>query len=536
MSTTSTLSPPIAFAPTNKWLVTVSITFGTLMGALDSSIVNVAINHIRGTVGATIEEITWISTAYIVATVLVMPLTAFLGSFFGQKRVYMFCLVLFLVGSALCGLARTLPTLIVFRCIQGFGAGALQPTEQAILRQTFPPEEQGMAMALFGVAVMIGPALGPTLGGYLTDNYSWPWIFYVNIPIGLLGLVMVYAFVHEPDDIKAAARARADKARGHMDWAGIAFMFVGLASLQTFLEQGDRDDWFNSPFICGIALLAAASLVAFVIRELTAEAPAVNLRVLRDATFTSGTLISSVMFAVLMTNMFFLPLFMQEMLGFTAMQSGLALLPRSAVMFFFTPLIGKLYNYVSPRLVVGAGVLLFGVGSFLESRFTLASGPAQIFWPLIIQGVGFSCLFVPLITASLSSVRRSELTDATGLSSLLRQLGGSIGIAAFATLFSRDITRMRGALLPSFSAVRPEVVGRLAQLQAGLAARGVTGPAAHQTALSILHFISLRQASLLSFERSFLLQGLCFLMSLPLLFFLKVHRGGPAADHIAIEF
>ncbi|MHB1846043.1 MAG: DHA2 family efflux MFS transporter permease subunit, partial [Deltaproteobacteria bacterium] len=459
-------------APANKWLITVSITFGTLMGALDSSIVNVALPHIRGTVGATVEEITWISTAYIVATVLVMPLTAFLGSFFGQKRLYMACLVLFLVGSALCGMARTLPTLIVFRCLQGFGAGALQPTEQAILQQTFPKEEQGMAMAVFGLAVMIGPALGPTLGGLLTDTYSWPWIFYVNLPIGLLGLVMVSAFVPEPEDLKEAERQRAERSKKNFDWQGIALMCMGLAALQTFLEQGDRDDWFNSPFVCALALVSIFALVAFVIRELTAEVPAVNLRILRDRTFTSGTLISAVMFAVLMANMFFLPLFMQEMLGFTATQSGLSLLPRSVIMFMAVPIVGKLYNHVSPRILVAIGVVLFGIGAIFESRLTLQSGEVNIILPLLVQGVGFSCLFVPLTAASLSSIDRSEMTDATGLSSLLRQVGGSIGIAIIATAFSHDAVRARGSLLHDLVPTRPEVMMRLHQMTAGLAARG----------------------------------------------------------------
>jgi DHA2 family multidrug resistance protein len=519
--------------PVNKWLVTVSITFGTLMGALDSSIVNVALPHIRGTVGATIEEITWISTAYIIANVMVMPLTAFLGSLVGQKRLYMFCLGLFLVGSMLCGLARTLPALIGCRILQGLGAGALQPTEQAILRQTFPPEEQGMAMAVFGVAVMIGPALGPTLGGWLTDSYSWPWIFYVNVPVGLLGLVMVYSFVHEPEDVAAAARERAEKARRHFDWQGIALMCVGLAAFQTFLEQGDRDDWFNSAFICTLALLAVVSLTAFVIRELSAEAPAVNLRILRDGTFTSGTLISSVMFAVLFTNMFFLPLFMEEMLGFSTLQAGLTVIPRSLVMFVVTPIVGKLYNYASPRLVVGFGVLAVVGSTYIESHFTLATGATGIYVPLLLQGLGFACLFVPLITASLSTISRPELTDATGLSSLIRQVGGSIGVAIFATVFERDGVRAHVGLIADLATTRPMVFSRLATLQASLAHQGVA--AAHNAALSLLDFLSLRQASVLAFERNFLLQGLCFLVCLPLLWFLRAARVTGGSEHVAVE-
>src|SRR4051812_13492169 len=273
--------PIVRAAPTNKWLVTISITFGTLMGAIDSSIVNVALPHIRGAVGATLQEITWISTGYAVALVLVMPLTAFLGRLFGQKRVYLACLVLFLVGSFLCGTATTLPALVFYRLIQGLGAGALQPTEQAILRQTFPPKEQGMAMALFGMAVMIGPAIGPTLGGYIVDHYHWSWIFFINLPVGALGLVMVALFVKEDPELLAHNKALADKERGSVDWWGIGLMWVGLATLQYFLEEGSREDWFQSGLITAIFLVALFSLTAFVIRELTAETPAVDLRLFR---------------------------------------------------------------------------------------------------------------------------------------------------------------------------------------------------------------------------------------------------------------
>ncbi|HEX3581372.1 MAG TPA: DHA2 family efflux MFS transporter permease subunit, partial [Thermoanaerobaculia bacterium] len=232
--------------PVNKWLVTVSITFGTLMGAIDASIVNVAVPHLMGALGSTVEQITWVTTGFVIATVMVMPLTGFLARLFGQKRVYMFCLALFVVGSALCGMARSLPLLVIFRIIQGLGAGALQPTEQAILRQTFPPKEQGMAMAVFGMAVVLGPAFGPTLGGWIVDNYSWPWIFYINIPIGALSLLMVSRFVHEPEDVRVAMHAMADRQRKHLDWAGIGLLIVGVGSMQYVLEEGNRNDWFAS--------------------------------------------------------------------------------------------------------------------------------------------------------------------------------------------------------------------------------------------------------------------------------------------------
>ncbi len=510
----------------NKWLVTVSVTFGTLMGAIDASIVNVALPHIRGAVGATIQEITWISTGFAIATVIVMPLTAFLGRLFGQKRLYMACLVLFVAASALCGLASSLTALVVFRVLQGFGAGALQPTEQAILRQTFPPEEQGTAMALFAMAVMIGPAIGPTLGGWIVDNFHWSWIFFINVPVGALGLFMVWSFVEEPEDIRAAYAKAAAEQRRNMDWLGIALLAVGLAALQFLLEEGQQDDWFASRLIVACAVAASAALVLFVWRELVAPVPAVNLRLFKDPVFTSGTLISSAMFAILLANMFLLPVFMQELLGFTAMQSGLALMPRVLVMMAVTPIIGRIYNHVSPRLLVGIGILLVSWGAFLMSHVTLQTTSAGIVQAIAVQGAGFSFLFVPLTTAALSRVPRAKLTDATGLNSLLRQVGASMGLAIFATLLERDTLDARYSLVAHLGRERPELQQRLGALAAGFVHRGLDPATARAAALRALDGITTQQASVLAFERVLLLTGLLFLAVLPLLVLLRVDRDG----------
>jgi DHA2 family multidrug resistance protein len=519
--------------PVNKWLVTISVTFGTLMGALDASIVNVAIPHLRGAVGATVEEITWVSTGFVVATVLVMPLTAFFGRLFGQKRVYMFCLALFLVGSALCGMARSLTGLVVYRIIQGFGAGALQPTEQAILRQTFPPKEQGMAMALFGMAVMVGPAIGPTLGGYIVDHYSWPWIFYINLPIGALGLIMVQRFVHEPEDIRAANRDAAARLRGNMDWAGIALLTIGLATMQYVLEEGGRNDWFESRLIAGLAIVSLFAVAAFVIRELTAPVPAVDLSLFKDSVFLSGTLIGAVMFAMLLSLTFLLPVFMQEILGFTAVQSGVALMPRTLVMMAVTPFVGRFYNKVSPRLVVGVGVLLFTASAWQMSHFTLATGEGNIIGTLLIQGVAFSFLWVPLTTVALTSIPRFKLADATGLNALLRQIGGSMGLAVFATLLTRYATTGRASMAAHLTMLRPEVMGRMAAISRGMMSRGIDAVTAKTGALGALYGIVFRQSMVLSFEKLFLLSGICFLVVMPLLLLLKAPEHdapGPKVD------
>jgi DHA2 family multidrug resistance protein len=521
-------APAPARPKVNKWLVTVSVTFGTLMGAIDASIVNVAIPHIRGAVGATVEEITWISTAFALATVLVMPLTAFLGRLFGQKRVYLACLVIFVIGSALCGMARTLPSLVAFRMVQGFGAGALQPTEQAILRQTFPPKEQGMAMALFGMAVMIGPAIGPTLGGYIVDHFSWPWIFYINLPVGALALFMVTNFVHEPDDIRNANREAAEKQRKNMDWSGIALLSMGLCTFQYALEEGQRNDWFDSRIITACFLISVISLAFFVVRELSAPVPAVDLRLFKDRLFLSGTLIGGVMFAMLMSLTFLLPLFMEEVLGFTATQSGLALMPRTLIMMLVVPFVGKIYNKVSPRLVVAFGVILFAVSAYQMSHYTLDTGSAGIVSALLIQGAAFACIWVPLTTVALTSIPRHKMSDATGSNSLVRQIGGSVGLAIFATLLSRNQSIARVGLIAHLNPGNPEVLARIASSQRMLAARGgLDMNTARTTAQAMLNFGVERQASVLAFEKMFLLAGLLFLLVLPLLFFLKAPNDEP---------
>ena len=539
MTTISATHPgalPAARPATNKWLVTVSVTFGTLMGAIDASIVNVALPHMRGAVGATLQEITWITTGFAIATVIVMPLTAFLGRLFGQKRVYMASLLLFVVASALCGVAATLTQLVLFRVLQGVGAGALQPTEQAILRQTFPPEEQGLAMALFGMAVMIGPAVGPTLGGYIVDNFHWSWIFFINLPVGALGLFMVWRFVHEPEDVRAANAAGAAAQRRNLDWIGIALLAVGLAALQFLLEEGQQKDWFESSLIVGCAAVTGVALALFVWRELVAPVPAVNVRLFKDPLFASGTAIGAVMFAILLSSMFLLPVFMQELLGFTAMQSGLALMPRTLVMMAVTPFVGRLYGRVSARALIAVGIAFVSMGAWLVSHVTLETTSRGIVLPIMVQGIGFSFLFVPLTTAALANIPRQKLADATGLNSLLRQVGASMGLAVFATLLSRYGVQAKAAVAAHVALDRPEVQARLAALAGGFAQGGLDPVSAQEAALRALNGIVTRQAMAIAFERVLLLSGVLLLAVLPLLYFLKVKRRRPsAAPHVELE-
>lgn len=524
--------------PNNKWIVAVSVTFGTLMGAIDASIVNVALSQIRGAVGATVQEITWISTGFAIAMVMVMPLTGFFGRLFGQKNVYLFCLALFVLGSVLCGFAWNLPSLVVFRAIQGFGAGALQPTEQAILRQTFPPKEQATAMALFAMAVMIGPALGPTLGGIIVDHFHWSMIFFINVPVGLLGLFMVWRFVHEPEDLKEKARVEAVKQRKNMDWLGIGLLWTSLFALQYLLEEGQADDWFESPLIVVMTMIALFAAIAFVVRELTAEMPAVNLRLFKDRTFASGSLATAGMFAVMMSGMFLLPLFMQELLGFTATQSGLALMPRTLAMVAAMPFVARLYPKVGTVPLALTGLLVTAYGQYSLSSLTLQSSSSNIMVSLVLFGVGMSMMMVPLQTVALSTIPRERLSDATGLSSLLRQIGGSMGVAAFATILTRGGVIAGASVRAHVVAERPEVQARLLGTEASLMARGLDAATAHAIALRSFAGSVARQAMVLSFDHLFMIGAAFFVVLIPLFAMLRKPPTAavPAAPaHVELE-
>jgi DHA2 family multidrug resistance protein len=519
---------PTPTYPKNKWVIAIAVTFGTLMAAIDTSIVNVALPHLRGTLSATVEEITWVSTGYVVASVIVMPLTAWLGARFGRKIVYLAGLVLFLVGSFACGAARTLPLLVFFRILQGLGAGALQPTEQAILRETFPPHQQGMAMGLYGFAIMIGPALGPTLGGYIVDNYSWPWIFYINIPVGIVGLFMVWRVVHDPPYLV--------RSKGDVDYLGLALLVVGLAALQTLLEKGEQDDWFQSKLNVGYAGVAAVSLVMFVVHELVVDKPIVALGVLRDRSFSSGTLIGAVLGAVLFATLFLLPVYMQDFLHYDAMQTGLALMPRSLVMLVTIPIVGAIYNKVSPRLVIAFGLGLGGYTCLQMSRFSLLTSKEQILIPQMLQGVALACIFIPLSTIALSSIERKRMSEATGLNNLVRQLGGSFGVAIFASLLGRFTNQARGALIAHVTVGEPAAQERFQLMQRALG-RGVDVQTAAERAVRGLDAMVQGQAAMLGFDRAFFLGGLLFVVSMPLVLLLRDGRrmAAGSSEHTVVE-
>lgn len=503
----------------NKWIITVTVMTGTIMAALDTSIVNVALPYMRGNLGASIEEITWVATGYLLSNVIVMPLIAFLSSRFGRKRFYIFSVLLFTVSSMLCGMAGSLSTMVIFRVIQGIGGGALIPVSQAILRETFPPEEQGMAMGIYGLGVVMGPAFGPTLGGWLTDQYSWPWIFYINVPVGVINLLLVSRFIQDPPYLV--------RDKGKIDFLGVGLLAVGLGALQIMLERGEQKDWFNSSFITYLAVASAIGLILFVWRELSTDRPAVDLRILKNVTFTSGTLIGGVLGMGLFGTLFILPLFLQQLLGYPAFDSGLALMPRSLAMAVIMPISGRLYNRVGARTLIGLGLFVSAFSFWELSRLSLQVGFWDILFPQIFQGVGFGMIFVALSTASLATIDRSKMQAATGLYNVVRLIFGSIGIAAAATELDRGAVAYGARLVENVTPFSDTAVEWLKSAASAMLNKGFDGVTAQLQSLKLIDGEVARQAMMLSVNHVFFLVACLFVASAPLVFLLRKTKHAP---------
>lgn len=497
----------------NKWVITVTVMTGTLMSALDLSIVNVALPYMRGNLGASIEEITWVATGYMLSNVTVMPLIALLTARFGRKRFYMVSVFLFTLSSMACGMARDMAAMVTFRVIQGIGGGALIPVSQSILRETFPQEEQGMAMGIYGLGVVMGPAIGPTLGGWLTTHYSWPWIFYVNVPVGVINLLLVSRFIEDPPYLI--------RETGKVDLLGVGLLAVGLGSLQIMLEKGQQKEWFSSNFIVDLALVAVVGLLFFVIRELTTERPAVDLRILKDLTFTSGTFIGGILGMGLFGTLFLLPLLLEQLLGYPAFDSGLALMPRSLAMAMTMPLAGRFYNKAGPRFLVFLGLVISALSFWELSRLSLDVGFWDIAFPQFIQGVGFGTIFVALSTAALSAISKPKMQAATGLYNVVRLVFGSVGIAVAATELDRGTVRYAAILMRNVTEYRDTALERVRSLSEAMVAQGSDGFTAYSQALGLINTEVTRQAMMVAFNRLFVMVCLLFVLSLPLVYLLR---------------
>jgi MFS transporter, DHA2 family, multidrug resistance protein len=517
--------PARAGAVPNKWLVTAAVTFGTLMGTVDASIVNVALPSIQASFGVSITEVTWVSTAYLIALVIILPLTGWLASVVGRKLLYQTCLLVFVSASIMAGLAPSLPFLIAARVLQGLGAGALGPTEQAILGETFPPEQRGLATGLYALVVVLGPTIGPLIGGLITDNYTWRWIFFINLPIGLIGFLMVAAFVIEPAYIKAQ--------RTTIDAVGITLMAVGLSALLVVLEQGYQWDWFTSPLVWGFALTAGSCLLMFVLWELFGtESPAVDLRLLANRSFAAAWVSVGLLGFGLLGALLLQSLFLQEVLGYTATQTGLAFMPRGLATMVMSPLSGLLLNRLGPRVMASTGLGLVCTAVALMSRWTLDSGRLQTTVPLVINGVGLSMMFIPLFTSALAAADRRRLTGAAGLVNLQLQLGASFGTAILATMIENGIQVNHARLVEQTNPTNPAYQHMIAQLTGLMMARGGADPTlANTQALAAVDSIITAQASVLSFEHAFqmiVIVLLCMYLCIP---FLRRPPRGPAAGH-----
>ena len=510
----------------NKWIITITVILASMIELIDTSIVNVALPQMMGNLGATLDQIAWVVTGYVVANVIVIPMTSWLATIFGRRNYFVGSLVLFTVASFFCGHATSLWEMVIFRFIQGAGGGAMLSTSQAILVETFPPEELGLANALFGLGVVVGPTVGPTLGGWITDSYSWRWIFYVNLPIGVIAVLMAMAFLPDPKETR--------KITG-VDWAGIALLILGVGSLQIVLERGEAEDWFAARYIVALTLVAAAALAAFIWRELTTANPVVDLHVLRDRSLAIGTIFTFILGFGLYSSVFIFPVFAQNLLGFTAMQTGLILLPGSLATGFMMPVVGQLLRRgVPPQLLTASGFVVFFGFTRMLSHSTLASGRGDFFWPLILRGFGLGLLFVPLTTVALSNLRGKDIPQGAALTNMMRQLGGSFGVALVATYIQHRSWTHRVNLLSHVSIYDPAVQQRLSAITRGLMARGSDLYQAQQQAYAALEGLVVRQTFLLTYMDAFRIVGIFFLACIPLLLLFK-RRQGPAPAPVAMH-
>ncbi len=504
-----------------KWAIVLTASFAAILEVVDVSIVNVALPYMQGNLDATLSEIGWVSTSYSIANVIVIPLSAWLGLRFGKKRYFIFSLVAFVLASILCGLATNLSLLIIGRIVQGLGGGGLIAKGQALMFETVPREEQAKASTIFSLGVISGPAIGPALGGYLTDNFGWRWIFFINIPLGILAVFMATTFL-PPDKLH-------ERKTGNVDWQGILFLALGLGAFQTVLEQGQQDDWFSSAFIQRMAVLSVVGMGLFIWQELQTSHPAVDLRVLRYRSLSAGSVISLAVGMGLYGTIFVVPVFAQTVLQFTATKTGLMLVPgaiASAVaMFALAPLM----KVFSPRLLIASGcVMTIGV-MIAFSDLNPDTGSDQFYWPLIWRGFGTVVMFLPLSIATLGTLPKADVASGSGFFSLTRQLGGSIGIAAITTLVAKQQFVHRSQLIYDISDLNPAYPERLSGNSAYFGTFSGDPVGVHNQALALIDRAVDTQAALLSYRDVFYFVGLIFVLTLPMILLLgKAPKSGPS--------
>jgi MFS transporter, DHA2 family, multidrug resistance protein len=487
-------------------MITLTVMLGLIMAIIDASIVNVALNDMAGNLGSSVDEIGWVATGYILANVVVMPLNGWLTARFGRRNFYAACVAIFTVASFLCGTATSVWQLVFYRVLQGLGGGALQPTAQAILFESYPREKRAGAMAIFGLGAMVGPALGPTLGGIIVDNYSWPLIFYINIPIGIVAFLMTLAFIRDP--------AYIERDRSPIDYVGLGLLTAGVASLQYVLERGQREDWFSSPTIDVLAVVAAVSLVTFCFKEWYDARPLVDLRVFKSRAFSAGSVIGVVTGFGLFGTALVIPLFLQNVLGFTATETGFALLPGALATAVSMPLASRLVAKIDGRAIIAFGMAVFAASTWWMGGINQSSGYWDVFWPRALQGFALGFLFVPLTTAALGDIVREKMSNATGIYTLVRQLGGSLGIAILQLLQTRNQDNAYAVLASGVTAANPNVDRFLRDL--------------HGSAAQLYSMVMLN-ATVISYDAVLRICSIVFLATIPMVALLKWRRG-PAAQ------
>jgi MFS transporter, DHA2 family, multidrug resistance protein len=509
----------------NPWIVAIAVMFATFMEVLDTTVVNVSLPHIAGNLSATIDESTWVLTSYLVANAIVLPMTGWLARNFGRKRLLMASVTGFTASSFLCGLAPNLASLVAFRLIQGATGGAMQPLSQAVLLEAFPPHERGKAMGFWGLGIVVAPILGPVLGGWLTDTYSWRWVFYINLPVGIVSLVMTKLYVFDP----AYLRQESSK----IDYWGIGLLTLWIGCLQIALDLGQQRDWFSSRFITTLVVIFAFSLVAFIIRELRSSEPVIDLHVFRNRTYATGVFMMTIVGFVLYGSLVLLPLMLQTLLGYPSLQAGIAMAPRGMGSLIGMPLVGMLIGKFDARKLVATGFVAGGLTLIWLGQLNLNAGYWDIFWPQFCQGLGLAALFVPLTTISMDAIPREQMGNATSLFNLMRNVGGSVGIAITGTMLSRTTQAYVNVLGTNVDVYSPATTSAFEAARAGFLAAGTDMATATQRAYAALFGMVQQQASMVSFVLLFRLLGGIFLVLVPLILIMRRPRAGrgPAAAH-----
>jgi DHA2 family multidrug resistance protein len=504
--------------PVNPWIVAIAVMFATFMEVLDTTVVNVSLPHIASSMAATTEEATWAVTSYLVANAIILPMTGWLASRFGRKRLLMMSTAGFTVASFLCGAAPNLASLVIFRIIQGATGGALQPLSQAVLLESFKPEERGRAMGFWGLGIVVAPILGPVVGGWLTENYTWRWVFYINLPFGIMSLLMCQRFVFDPPYLKRDSRG--------IDYWGMGLLVVGIGALQYVLDKGQQDDWFHDTVIATLAIVAGIALTALIIQQLVSKSPIIDLRLFKDRTYAVGVFLMTVLGFVLYGSLVLLPVMLQTLFGFSSYQAGQAMMPRGVGSLVMMPLVGYLTGLIDARKLLVTGLTVGGVTLLWLGQLNLNGGYWEIFWPQLIQGAGLALLFVPLTTVSMATIAPERMGYATSMFNLMRNIGGSVGIAITATILQRQRVQIGSHMGEHVSAYDPVTQTLLAQITNGLVAAGSDMVTATQRAYVILNGMLFRQASMVSFVMLFRLLGIIFLLMIPLVFIMRRPKGG----------